>query len=357
MKTSLLISSSVWLVASAWAATTSSTVPTAFELLDQYAATQAKFQSYYEKYLITAVDTAGTQVTSRETWYDGCRARQCSQSWGVVSANLPAFTRQKPYREGKLWDGHFFFSGGWGAPGHAQGFFDIRTLPYPPNSKELSDFVSRLQEGSFMGRFWGDPDRVDAVLKQATNLQVRPRLERLSDSDCHVIEGTTPYGRYTLWLDPAHGCHIAQAIVDRRAGDRVAFGNGYVVGPTERFHLELRNVRFTQVQGVWTPMETDAVNGREGVPVVGQNVNGTARIHLKRTQFILNPDHSALRSFLPTDILDGAWIGYAADQSPANSLGRQPFVWQAGRVIDADGKVVLDSSLTTTNSNPRRDLR
>ncbi len=341
-------SMSAWLAASAWAATNSSSVPTALELLDQYAATQAKFQSYYEKNLFTSVVRGATQMTSSEIWCDGRRVRRCSNSWGDVSPNLPEFTPQKPYHESKLWDGHLFFEWASGLPGRVQGILYISMKDLPPSSKPVPDSVSQLQQAEFLGRFLVDRDRVEVVLRQATNLQVRPRLERVRGVDCYVVEASTPYGRYTIWLDPQHGTNITQATVDRRAGNKFAFGIDNVLGPTERIHYELRNVRFAQVQGVWTPMEADSVEQREGAS--DAILNSTARNHLQRTRFILKPDHSAMRSFLPTDVPDGVEVKLlSADLNQADSLPRGLCVWQAGRVINKEGKVVLDCGLTKAN--------
>jgi len=78
------------------------TPPDASDLLDQYADTQAKLQSFHEKLLITAVDRAGTQVTPSEIRHDGHRFHRCSPSWGQVGSALPAFTHQKPCHDSKL---------------------------------------------------------------------------------------------------------------------------------------------------------------------------------------------------------------------------------------------------------------
>ncbi len=57
------------------------------------------------------------------------------------------------------------------------------------------------------------------------------------------------------------------------------------------------------------------------------------------TNIVLNPDHNALKSFIPDDIRNGASVFITA--LPASI----EYIWQDGKVIDKDGKVILDCTL------------
>ena len=117
----------------------------------------------------------------------------------------------------------------------------------------------------------------------------------------------------------------------------------YVLPAGERLHYELRNVRFAQVQGVWVPMEADIVNTRAGAAL--RSVNGTTRNHVQRTQFLLNPDHTALRSFLPTDIPDGTQVHFARDKDQRRFAASERCVWRNGKVLDPEGTMVFDTGV------------
>ncbi len=345
-----LLVSALW-AAAAGTATDAVPAPTALELLDRYAATQAKLQSYHTK---TTIREAGgsNRESSSEVWYDGQRARRCSRMWGGLSTTLPIIKAQDPYYQSRLWDGERLFQFDMG-PARTKydphGLLTIMpkeqaaaTWPGWAVAKTVPESANYLEaDHHFLGKYYGDPDRVDVVLRQATKLVLRPRLERLNSSDCYVVEGSSRYGHHALWLDPQHGYHIAQAIIDRAGGDWVVWPNEYQLRPRERLHFEWKNVRFAQVQGFWVPMEADMVNVRSDAP--STNLNGTVRNHVQRTQFVLNPDHEALRSFQPTDIVDGA-VTFIIGVTNARG-GLIECRWKDERAMDRQGTVRFDSGL------------
>jgi hypothetical protein len=64
--------------------------------------------------------------------------------------------------------------------------------------------------------------------------------------------------------------------------------------------------------------------------------NGTSfteSSHVKRTEVVLNPDHDALGSFVPSDIRSGATV-------EIRDLGSD-YTWQKGNVVDENGRVVF----------------
>jgi hypothetical protein len=62
--------------------------------------------------------------------------------------------------------------------------------------------------------------------------------------------------------------------------------------------------------------------------------------HLRMADLTLNPDHAALRSFVPEDIQNGAWVSI-------DPVVGQPFrpaslpTWQDGRIVEPGGRVLM----------------
>jgi hypothetical protein len=74
--------------------------------------------------------------------------------------------------------------------------------------------------------------------------------------------------------------------------------------------------------------------------------HGQQSHHFRATRFTLNPDHVALRSFVPDDITDGAIVKDIRTQKQG--------VWHAGRVVDANGNVLCTSEAFVQSKNERQ---
>jgi hypothetical protein len=252
--------------------------PTAVELLDKYAQTQDKLKSVIIKSEISEQGYSPRsgrvgQFVFSELRLDG--ERNCLRTRKHVNPRgLPI---GEDHRWVRLWDGQTYF-------GLDPSDLRIRT------GEEGRDYAADTAGGpgnrgsEVMGYFYGDirpEERVDRVLRQAPSIRLRDRLERVGRSRCYVIEALTERGRYTLWIDPQHGYNMAYA--------------------------SSSNVRFKKIQDVWVLMEADCKNDGEGI-----NGKGWNKLHYKRTEVILNPDHEALGSFVP-DVEDGKEVEDLAD--------------------------------------------
>ena len=158
--------------------------------------------------------------------------------------------------------------------------------------------------GRAFGYLEGDDERVDTILTRATSISVRDELETVHGVGCHVIDATTNRGEYTLWLDPEHGYNIAKAAVFRKGGDdwhyKMNVPEGCGLTPT------VDNVRFEQFDGVWIPVEGTLGDIRN----FDNGDYGKLIKHYKVLEFVRNPDHEALGSFLPDDIREGAIVHF-----------------------------------------------
>ncbi|HIJ53717.1 MAG TPA: hypothetical protein HPP66_11265 [Planctomycetes bacterium] len=313
--------------------------PTALELLGKYTETQDKLQSFIVKYEHTTYQ-ASTSLSGRlprlgkgqaggfyEFRFDGKRRKKLDCMWGHVGMS-PEFTpRDKAKYRSRLWDGETFFQYG-GQEKHASFPFGSVT--------QITNFKDNIEEGRktfchaylmLRGYFYGDYERVDSILRNADTISVRDDTQSIGASDCYVINAVTKHGKYTLWIDPEHGYNITKAIARKTRGDLNS--HGLLKGKAKAL-FSMKNVRFKKIDGVWVPMEADTYCSKTWSKGEFWKSSG----HTKRTEFILNPDHDALGSFLPDDIRDGAKI-YSI-----NGVRTRGYTWRNGGPVDESGRKV-----------------
>jgi hypothetical protein len=313
--------------------------PTAFELLDKYAETQDKLQSFIVKFENTRYH-ASTSLPGRlprlgpsepkgyhEYRFDGKRSKRLFCMWGHVGMS-PEFTPKDRAKYGsRLWDGETFFQYG-GQEKHASSPFGSVT--------QITNFKDNIEEGRktfchaylmLRGYFYGDYERVDSIVRDADTISVQDNTQSIGASDCYVINAVTKHGKYKLWIDPAHGYNIAKAIARKTRGDLNS--HGLLKGKAKAL-FSMKNVRFKKIEGLWVPMEADTYSSQTWSKGEFWKSSG----HIKRTEFILNPDHDALGSFLPDDIRDGAPV------SLINGVRTKGYTWRNGEPVDEKGRKV-----------------
>ena len=283
--------------------------PTAFELLDKFAETQDQFQSFRAK-VITSRRGSSKELMARKSWKgryftecDGCfdksRAGVRVYSWGKIN-QTDYYKKDKPYYIIDLWDGENHFQ-----------YTEAREEPVYLSIGEAK--VADMREGVIkqnysgkflMGYFYPFSGRVDRLLRKAGNLSIRRTTEKVGRSQCYVIDGVHEKDKYTIWLDPEHGYHIAKAVVERARSN---------VQDPFSFRVELKNVRFQKIDSKWVPVSANLESRFDYQK--GQYSNSS--YHIKVTEMVFDPDHDALRSFVPDDIKDRTWIPFFVDsQSP-----------------------------------------
>jgi hypothetical protein len=299
--------------------------PTATELLEKFAKAQDQITSFIAK---GEESTSGTGNAlgyhSRfEMRFDGRRVCDPTWSWGQVT------TERKWSREDPWYLSHLR---GVGDTQYEYQYASKTDLGMVLATKLRRSLVPDCVTPLNLFYLWNDPDRVDVSMREAgPALRLREKMEPAGwvPSPCYVLEARTSRGRYTLWLDPAHGYQMAKAELRQSPGDLV--GTNRLKGNVLSL---VRRVRFEQVAGIWVPMEAEKFSQHDAAAG-----GGTSEWHFKLTEFILNPDHERLRSFVPDDIREGAKVSYQATPDDHRLING---VWRKGQIVGADGSLIKD---------------
>ena len=306
--------------------------PTALELLDKYAETQGRFQSFRAKVeisrsgfstgLMAGKPWKARHSTEYDARFDKRRGSVRSRSWGRINPQS-VFTRDKPYYVSELWDGetHFRYTEARGEPVHLH-------IEKGEDKNKREGIIKNSYGGKFfMGYFYPFAGRIDRVLRKGRSLSVRRTMERVNMSACYVIDAVQEKDKYTVWIDPQHGYHIAKVVIERAKSN---------VQGLQSFRVELKNVRFKKIDGNWVPVEAnleDRFDYQKGHYC-------TDSYHIKVAEMVFDPDHNALGSFVTDDIKDGTSVPFYIG-SPHRPYYPQ-YLWsrEAKFVADGTGRLV-----------------
>lgn len=306
------------------------------DLLDKYAANQDKIKSFIVKSEDILLRTSRHAPYQRlERWHcdfrtDGERIHFRANLWIDLASEDEVPTSADADEEMHLlWDGkRYIYYRTFKETGRKVAFIDTdeeRNRYRVPNEMcKAFDGGARL-----LGIIYGDGKRVDSILRQADSISIRDEMEKVGSVTCYVVDARTKHGSYTLWFDPEHGYNIAKAYKQMGPND-LFFGRPFK-GNTRysSISFSMENVRFKQMGSIWIPVEADSLttfNYPEGGAIV-------MKWRQKRTQFILNPDHEVLGSFVPM-IEDGAEVYMNKDGIR--------YEWQNGKPVASIDVAVTD---------------
>lgn len=174
--------------------------------------------------------------------------------------------------------------------------------------------------GPIRGFFDGSDVTIDKELKKADTISVRPKKEKINGSECYVIDAKDKRSKFTIWIDPEHDYNIVQVKIRRNSA-----------GDTSQ--LDLKNVVFKEIDGVWVPIECDYNMSHKYDS--GEYLSEDH--HHKITEYLINPDHESLKSFDPNRFVENG--------APVRLNGTTNCTWQDGKVIDSYGYEVNLSTL------------
>ena len=259
---------------------------------------------------------------------DGNRLGVLWRTWGNAWLTADSVSEDRCPYNSRLWDGKTCFE--YITTVDIPGRITIETRPSESRSRQqVSEMLTPLWT-SWISR---------ELASNAVSLSVRPRLEQVGQAQCYVIDATTrtpqESGNHTVWIDSERGNNIVQVTNSWRYP--ASFQRVWVSYSMDR-------LVFKDIEGVWTPVEGYVIRSD-----TRRGGGSTRRVeHHTLTKMTLKPDAQALGAFVPDDIKNGARVTIAP--GPAERDPHSLPLWQDGRVLDRQGRVLFDSGLTNTNS-------
>ena len=151
--------------------------------------------------------------------------------------------------------------------------------------------------------------RIDLELRGCRNAKVRPQTESINGVDCYVLEGHMPDARHTVWIDPIHGYNVAKYIRETKTSRSV-----------------MSTLAFKQIDDNWVPIEK-VYEMRLFMPPAP--IDDYSREHVKVTEFKIDPDHEALKSFeVDEEIPNGTRVFWAL---PNRRVVTEGYIWKDGK--------------------------
>ncbi len=314
--------------------------PTTVQLLDKYAETQDKLNSFIIKgqtakessinvRLTSPVPTRADTKTHRswEVRFDGQRVNSRVSIWGNATSPTDWVPESSPAYKSNLWDNQDYWRYSRGPTGLGRAVI---------NKKQNDYEIKRAQKGHsaawMTGTYPASMERLDKLIREARRVSVRDKTEKIKGVECYVIDADTKCGEYSVWLDPQHGYNVAKAKVELNQGKKHLFyGRPFeVAGKKLSWHMD--NIRFEKIDDVWVPVE--AYTDYERI-FTADGSFAKSKTHHKFAEIILNPDHDALGSFVPDDIPNGAEVYIV-------QVPNIHYTWQNGELIPNIDELVID---------------
>ena len=244
---------------------------------------------------------------NRDCRWDGCRLSIRLSFWGSHMSIAP-IPQENTHWSYNLFDldreAHYLAPPKKGQPGL------LVYGAYAPTRMDLRSMAMQRIGGVSMGYF---ADKfLDELLRGDPNVGLRAQMDTVNGSQCYVLEvaGKSKYDDWTIWIDPSHGYNIAQCEHASHFGRATVW-----------------NTAFERIHEAWVPVErrskSISTNLAARVDIVTLN-------HEKITEFLVNPDHEALKSFVLNDVPEG---------TPARLTDRDgnplpgDYVWRSGKPV------------------------
>ena len=341
--------------------------PSASELLAKYTAALNRSQSIILKFegssdslnqfiKVTGPSDSfdGTKVSGRpmKSYYrieirsDGRRYGICIYHWGNVGSATEWTPENQPAYNSLFWDGRQMYGQNKGI--NKPGSVGLASLENNVTSNNHQMLLNGTAYSEMRGYLPPAEQRLDALVRAARSLSVRPRAESVNGAACYVLDAVTDYGRVCLWLDPAHGHQAARATQNISPGNMNIGGQRIPAGSTEQRSFEV--TRFEQKGDVWVPVEIK-VSSDMNFATTHEFSHATATF--KCTEVILNPDHDALHSFDWThdpELKDGTVI----HEIGPGGIEQARLVWRGGKPVPDTTWHPRGRGAAASTSQPRK---
>ena len=308
--------------------------PDANEVLRRFAEARKNFTSFILEtkeegtFDYPADNTSGKRHQKIECRFDGSRGRIRYKVWGTVGFNEYASEDKARYLS-QLWDGENYYNYSRRVAASEPDIVIMARSKDPGGVTKGMKTLVQFSDvpGLMMGYIRGVG--IDKILACAEHLKMRQ--EKFRGVDCYVIDAAVKeYGNYTLWIDPTHDYHIIKSRSRQKEGDFI-FSQTRKLPKNSSRDTTFEVLEFQQIEGLWFLKQIKTTDQR----IDAGNLGGESKI-FDITSIVLNPDHEALRSFIPDDIPNGATVLITA-LSPSIE-----YIWQDGKLLDGKGNVIMD---------------
>jgi hypothetical protein len=322
-------------------------------LLDRCAGNLDELESWrLEGNVVSDVVTRGRKERRVEAFdlrFDGTRVSSRCHRWQGSGSNAEALDKDQPDYLSLLWDGPKYTKYHKASPQEAGEVMIDDFSSAPPRAEYIEVGALRYaqQASCLMGRCMNAFERIDRILREASNVTLRGGSEFVNGVACYVIDAKTKYGDYTVWIDPEHGFGFAKWEI------RMSRAAGHLwrdqIMQFETFSETVEISHFERIEGVWIGMQ--AVQNRV---YVSKDDRFEETSHIKVTKFVPNPDHEVLKSFVPDDIPDGTLTIIV----PVTHIR---YLWHAGGKLtlhfDEDVVAKIDRTLAELKGGGPEDQR
>jgi hypothetical protein len=181
------------------------------------------------------------------------------------------------------------------------------------------------------------------ILHKSTRKIVRPEPEVVDGHKTVVLDAETPYGRYTLWLDPE--CNYNPRRIEVHKAGKDLFDKRPISEPVKHtllppgaisdhprqtrkeWSLVADKIEILNKDGAFIPVSVS-------VTTMETYVNGqqcVTKVQHRREDVDLNPNFAALHAF-EMSAPDGTPAIFLDDKHPASGIA---FVWRLGKIVPA----------------------
>lgn len=272
-------------------------------LLDRYAANADQVRSWRMAYQgmreadsIRYPDQVYVSHYVCDFFCDGDRVFHRERRWGGVEGTNRFAPDDNAHYRSTLWDGKVFSN----YAARVKNMKGVLVLDENPKDDALSALRCKKMASPLFGYYYNAYQRVDTILRGAREISLREAMEPVNGVDCYVIEAETEYGHYTIWVDPEHGYNFAKVRIHISSAKGHRFRGKAFESREAEYKLDV--LRFGILKGAWIPMEGTWDYSSLGVPGARKITSKTCVVV---REFVLEPDHEALGSFIREDVVDG----------------------------------------------------
>jgi hypothetical protein len=191
--------------------------------------------------------------------------------------------------------------------------------------------------GPLLGRIFGNNHKsITDLLSESSNIHLRQEQEYINDINCYVLEGTTKYGKVTVWIAPAKG-YIALKWKIEKTGENFGnespiLNNGLILWSAQFECEEIQRIGASFVPKIATFVFTS--KSKDGS-------NHSKHIVYTISDIQLNPDFNALGAF-KIDLPEGTRVTV-----PESPIIRH--IWRDGKVVPDMNGATLEEIDKTIN--------